>query len=352
MLDFSSIWVELTPRCNQRCVYCYNAWRGEPEAAVGELTADQVCTLIDKVRTDAKLSVVTLSGGEPFLRPDILNIIDRVNARGLSVSIISNGSLVSEEMARGLTTRDIHYVQVTLAGPDAGTHDAHCGSGSFEGTTRAARRLTDAGVDVGGSFLCTSRSFDRTGATLERMRTVGIRHHYAFNRINPSGHAAERVADLMPTRSQVLVALGQAEAFAVAHDTELHCTMPIPHCMVDEAQFPHISFGQCSAGSGSAEYAIDARGNLKLCPLQQHPIGSLWKHSFADLVKDEAVSRFRQGVPEFCRECPHAEGCLGGCGAAAEWAFGSASEVDPFLAQHVMADFPDRAGLKDEAKKG
>ncbi len=207
-------------------------------------------------------------------------------------------------------------------------------------------------MDVGGSFLCTSRSFGLAKATLERMLAIGIVHHYAFNRINPSGHATERVADLMPTRSQTLVALGQAESFAAAHDRKLHCTMPIPHCMVDEDEFPHITFGQCSAGSSAAEYAVDSRGNLKLCPLQQNVIGSLWERSFADLVADVAVAQFRTAVPEFCQDCPHASGCLGGCGAAAEWAFGAPDEVDPFLAQHIMLDFPSRAGIVKEKEGG
>jgi len=44
----------------------------------------------------------------------------------------------------------------------------------------------------------------------------------------------------------------------------------------------------------------------------------------------------------FCKPCPHRDGCLGGCGAAAEWIFGQANELDPFLAQHVMADYAKR----------
>ena len=289
MLSLPSVAIELTPRCNQRCVYCYNAWRGaEPEAGQ-ELGTAEVCDLIDRILADAELRGITLTGGEPFLRGDILAIIDHVNARGLPVSIISYAALVTEDMARELASRQVSYVQVTLAGASAATHDAHCGAGCFERTTRAAALLDSAGVPVGGSFLCTSRSFSEAGATLELMREIGILHHYAFNRINPSGHATERLADLMPTRSEVLAALGQAEAFACAHDVTLHCTMPIPHCMVDEAQFPHIGFGQCSAGTDAAEYAVDSLGRLKLCPLQQQTIGSLWERSLADLVANAAA---------------------------------------------------------------
>ena len=54
-------------------------------------------------------------------------------------------------------------------------------------------------------------------------------------------------------------------------------------------------------------------------------------------------------IPAFCEACPHREGCLGGCGAAAEWVFGRADELDPFLAQHVMVDFPKRVAILGSA---
>ncbi|MBM4039414.1 MAG: radical SAM protein [Planctomycetes bacterium] len=335
MLKLRSVAFELTPRCNQRCLYCYNAWREEGAPVGGELSTGQVCGLVDKVLAEAELGHVTLTGGEPFLRADLLDIIGHVNARGLPVAIISNGRLVDDRLAAALAARDVAYVQVTLLGPDAATHDALCGAGSFDGVTRAAARLVAAGVAVGGSFLCTRRNFAAAGATLSLMRRLGMRDQVAFNRFNPSGPAAARVAELLPTRSQVLAALGEADAFTGAHGLRVHCTMPIPHCMADEAEFPNVEFGVCSAATEQAEYAVDPSGNLKLCTLQRRPVGNLFEHGFCELVEGEAAARFRARRPAFCQECPHGPSCRGGCGAAAEWVFGDPNALDPFLAQHV-----------------
>ena len=49
MLSLPSISIELTPRCNQRCIYCYNPWRGAPSPATEEMDTGQVCELIDRV---------------------------------------------------------------------------------------------------------------------------------------------------------------------------------------------------------------------------------------------------------------------------------------------------------------
>jgi radical SAM protein with 4Fe4S-binding SPASM domain len=172
-----------------------------------------------------------------------------------------------------------------------------------------------------------------------------VRGHYAFNRLNPSGHAVRHLGPLLPTRSDVLAALRAADSFAGRHETAVHCTMPIPHCMVDEAEYARVEFGECSAGTEHGEPAIDCEGRLKLCTVQQGTVGSLFESSLAELVAAEAVGRFRRSIPPFCEACPHREGCLGGCGAAAEWVFGRADEVDPFLAQHVMVDFQARVAI-------
>lgn len=336
VLSLRSIALELTPRCNQRCLYCYNAWRGQAAAPPAtELTTAQVCGLVDKALADAPLQHVTLTGGEPLLRPDLFEIIAHVNARGLRAAIVSNGRLVDAATAQRLARHGVAYVQVTLLGGDAASHDALCGPGSFEGVTRGVERLVAAGVPVGGSFLCTRRNFAEAGPALGLMHRLGMRCHAAFNRFNPSGPAAAHLHALLPRRSEVLAALGAANAFAGEHGFRLHCTMPIPHCMVDAAEFPHVEFGTCSAATPQAEYAIDPAGNLKLCTLQRHAIGSLLERGFAELVASEPVGRFRARVPPFCEPCPLRASCRGGCGAAAEWVTGDPNALDPFLAQHV-----------------
>jgi len=117
--------------------------------------------------------------------------------------------------------------------------------------------------------------------------------------------------------------------------------MPIPPCMADESEYPGIRVGQCSVGTDQAEYAVDPRGRLKLCTLQKEPIGSLSETGLQELIALGTAERFRAAIPAFCEPCPHRASCLGGCGAAAEWAFGRPDALDPFLAQHIPTPDPD-----------
>jgi radical SAM protein with 4Fe4S-binding SPASM domain len=133
----------------------------------------------------------------------------------------------------------------------------------------------------------------------------------------------------------VIDALGQVQRLAAERDLRIHCTMPIPPCVVDPADYPHVQFGQCAVGTDQAEYAVDPRGRLKLCTLQKDTIGSLLESSLGDLLARGEAQRFRDAIPAFCRPCPHRQTCMGGCRAAAQWVCGRVDELDPFIAQHV-----------------
>lgn len=336
-----SVAVELTARCNQKCTYCYNAWRDDGGSAMGELDSETLLAMLTQLIEANDLRYLTLTGGEPFARKDIHEIIDFINGRGLGVVIISNGGLIRQETVERLSRQHIHYIQITLAGPNAAIHNAVAGSGSFERIDRAFRALQAGGITVGGSFLCTSQSYGHAEATLERFVDYGVQQ-VAFNRFNPSGFSRSAL-DLMPTRSQVVEALTATNAVAERHDLKVVCTMPIPPCVVDYREFPRIRFGQCSAGVPEGELAIGPDGAVKLCTLQQKAVGNVFQHSLLDLLNSPATHEFRAQVPEFCKGCLYQDTCLGGCGAAAEWVLGEVADLDPFVAQHVLPDFAERA---------
>jgi radical SAM protein with 4Fe4S-binding SPASM domain len=332
---------ELTPRCNQRCVYCYNAWREDNGLEIGEPDSDTIKRLLGLVLDQVRLDSLTLTGGEPFLRPDIHDIIDMVNQHGVPVNIISNGGVITPETAAKLGKQKVSYVQITLAGADAATHDALCGDGTFEKVKKAIDYLQACAVHVGGSYLCTAHNCHQTADVFDRFISYKITQ-IAFNRFNPSGDPRRIVMSLMPTRSQILEALVVANQKSGEHNLNVINTMPIPPCVIDYQEFPHIRFGQCSAGAEISQFAIGPDGNVRLCTLQKNAVGSLWESPLPEIISNDAVKEFRQAIPEFCEGCPLAPTCLAGCGAAAEWVFGTARELDPFMAQHVMPDFDER----------
>jgi radical SAM protein with 4Fe4S-binding SPASM domain len=330
-----SLAIEMTAFCNQKCGYCYNDWREEP-SAIGSLPREELVALVDKALTEVDFDHVTLTGGEPFARPDVFDVLDVVKRHGKRALIISNGGVITEAHAARLAEYDVFFVQITLNGPSAALHEEHVGEGCFEPTLRGIRALTERGVAVSGCVVITRKNARVVGEILEVWRSLGVTD-VALSRFSPAGYAAAQVAELLPSRSELIAALRQAEPFGEA-GMRLQVTMPVPACVVDHGDFPHLTFASCPIGTEMQEFALGPRGELRHCTLHADSIGDAKTESFAALVQSEKVMHYRDVTPEFCAPCPLKSTCLGGCGASALAVLGEGA-LDPFVAQHVDDEF-------------
>lgn len=328
-----SLAIELTPYCNQKCGYCYNDWRDDLGRAA-TLPPDEVLRLVDRATSELELDHVTVTGGEPFAWPRVFDLLALLRDRGLRALIISNGGLVTDDVAARVAPFDPIWIQITLNGPDAALHEEHVGKGCFEPTLAGIRALRGRGVAVAGSIVVTRKNAAHVGATLELFRSLGVAD-IALSRYSPAGYAAEQIAELLPARRDLLAALEQAQAHATAHGTRLQVTMPVPPCVIDPAAFPAVRFSSCPIGTEAQEVALGTDGHLRHCTLHTASLGDARAGSFAAMVEAPAVLAYRDVTPEFCAPCPHRTTCLGGCGAAAATVLGDPRGLDPLVAQHV-----------------
>lgn len=334
--------IELTPYCNQKCGYCYNDWRDDA-AQIPTMPSDDLQPLIERAVTEVEFDHVTLTGGEPFARADLFDILALLQRHHLRALIISNGGLITEEHAARLAPFDPLFVQVTLNGPEADLHEEHVGKGHFEKTIRGITALRARGVRVSGCVVITRKNAHVVDKILDLFLSLGVRS-IALSRYSPAGFAAEQVAELLPSRSDLVRALELAEPYGRDKGMHLQVTMPVPPCVIDKADYPHVTFSTCPIGTEMQEFALGPRGELRNCTLHTDVVGDARSSSFADLVTAPKVAAYRDTTPEFCAPCPYKASCIGGCGAAAATVLGDARGLDPFVAQHVDDAF--RAKLR------
>src|SRR5581483_2316645 len=133
--------LQLTNRCNMRCGFCDFWPNGVPPSE--ELTLDDFRRLEDQL---AQLGhfLISLEGGEPFLRPDLIDIV-RVFARRHVCILYTNGWFVDERSARALFDAGLANVGVSIDFPDAERHDRNRGlPGTTERAWRAVELFRDA----------------------------------------------------------------------------------------------------------------------------------------------------------------------------------------------------------------
>jgi SynChlorMet cassette radical SAM/SPASM protein ScmE len=136
--------IAITNRCNLRCRYCYHfESAGDVE---GDLSTAAWLQFFEELNRCA-VTEVTLAGGEPFIRGDLKEIISGIVRNRMRFQILSNGTLIDDEMAAFLaSTKRCNYVQVSIDGSMPGTHDVMRGKGSFAKALQGLMTLRRHGV--------------------------------------------------------------------------------------------------------------------------------------------------------------------------------------------------------------
>jgi radical SAM protein with 4Fe4S-binding SPASM domain len=142
-------------RCNLHCVHCYSD--SENRAYDGELGTAEGKALIDDL-ADYGIPVLLLSGGEPLIRPDLFELIAHARTRGVRLTLSTNGTLITPEVAERLRAHEVSYVGISLDGIGA-TNDMFRGhKGAFDKTMAGFRNCKAVGQRVGLRMTLTRRN--------------------------------------------------------------------------------------------------------------------------------------------------------------------------------------------------
>ncbi|HEX3030835.1 MAG TPA: radical SAM protein, partial [Bacillota bacterium] len=137
---------ELTSGCNLRCIHCRAV--AQPERIEGEASTQECYDIIDNLVSFAD-PILVLTGGEPLFRPDFFDIASYATSKGLRIAMATNGTLVTEEIAKKVKEVGVQRVSISLDGATAATHDAFRGiPGSFEAALQGFRNLKAQGIGV------------------------------------------------------------------------------------------------------------------------------------------------------------------------------------------------------------
>lgn len=139
----SCLW-EVTARCNLGCRHCYHP---RHEAAPGEMPTERALRLLEEL-AEQNVLLLLVSGGEPFARPDIWEILEEARRLEFAVRVLTNGTLLDRAGAERLAALSPLSVDLSLYGQRR-VHESVTGvPGSFQSTCRTGRLLTQSGVRV------------------------------------------------------------------------------------------------------------------------------------------------------------------------------------------------------------
>ncbi len=142
--------IELTFRCNFKCDHCYcNLPLDDQEAIERELETEDICRILDQI-ADAGCLWLLITGGEPLLRKDFLEIYTYAKKKGFIVTLFTNGTLLTREIADALADLPPFEVEITLYGATKETYERITGlPGSFKRCQNGIDLLLERNIPLG-----------------------------------------------------------------------------------------------------------------------------------------------------------------------------------------------------------
>ena len=135
--------LDLTYRCNERCIHCYLDHRDD-----GEMTTAEVGTLLEQL-AEAGVFLLTLSGGEPLLRPDFFEILEHARRLLFNVGLKTNATLIGEQEAGRIRSLGVQKIAVSIYSHRPQVHDAITRvPGSLKRSLDALHLLKSRGLNV------------------------------------------------------------------------------------------------------------------------------------------------------------------------------------------------------------
>jgi len=319
----------LTERCNRRCKHCYHS----SYASTQELTDDQVLVVADRLLEALsawdRAGAVSLTGGEPWLRGDlIMRLLDRFADAGRveRVDLLTNGVLLDDEACERLAARPLlRRVQVSVEGSTAAIHDGVRGSGSFSETQEAIQRLKEHGLVAAVMMTISRQNAHDVIPTLELMADWGV-DVFSIDRFIPEGQAEDR-RDWLLTADEVRSVFERIHAWGISHKQPRTLMYRPLFCLID-SESPHVG-AMCSVGINALTILHD--GGVFPCRRLPIPLGNVLTDSLHDIWYSSPVlwqARIPSNLKGRCATCQHVPICRG-CRAMALAVHGDWLQEDP-----------------------
>lgn len=311
--------LDLTHRCNLRCLHCYTGDHFS-DMPVAEMDTNRILSLLDEI-CDAGCLYLLLTGGEPLLRKDFPEIYRYAKEKGFLITVFTNGTLISDEIAKLFEELPPRMVEISVYGAAEPTYEIISGvTGAYQKCLSGIEKLLEHKIQVRlKTILMTLNRHEFSD--MERMANdFGVKFRFdaaIFPRLNGD-------------QSPVNLRVSPAEAV----DKEFSAIERVIQWekFLDNHRLGSSSDDLYQCGAGLTGFYIDPCGSLRPCLMTTTLTYDLMKGSFSD-GWEEITARIREKKADHefaCNACEMKLHC-GYCPAFFELENGNAQVRSEYL---------------------
>jgi radical SAM protein with 4Fe4S-binding SPASM domain len=333
-----SVVLELTYRCNHRCLFCSCPWEadveGFPTYEKGKEMdfAQWKCTL--DILAKQGVEQVSISGGEALLKEGLIELLAHLREKkqfnkDSDIVLISNGLAMNEEFLAAFKKYNIH---LSLSLPGLSTFEKHTGKDNAEGVLYWLTRAKEKGVKTTVNITVTKLNYDELYETVANGLIAGA-DTLLLNRFLIGGRGIRYRDELSLNNEQLNGMLDIAEDILRKSKRTGFVGTEFPVCIISRGKtyYKNLSIGSLCA-AGKEFFVIDPSGYVRVCNHSPQKVGHIFD---VEMISDiNYWNRFvqRAYIPTGCILCKDVSFCDCGCRETASIMCGSLSAKDTCLA--------------------
>lgn len=305
-----SVNYEVTTVCNLRCEFCF----AESECRLKHPPFEHVRKIIDELAR-AEVFEIRLFGGEFFCYPHWASVVEYVDRKGIFMSFVSNGTLITPGKVSVLNQHGIKGGAISIHGTED-VHDAITGiKGSYRRALAGLGACLDGGLEITVLSTITRANKDRLPELLADLNQRGLVRptlSYGVNRLCPYGRGKDDWRNSKISLKDYLKLFPMLDEIHRQYGIEAAFGDAFPNCLVAK-KYHHLIQG-CWQGTGFGH--ISSTGEVRGCATAAGSYGNLLQTPLEKIWQGNKLRQFRNlaWLPEKCHACE--EFCGGGCSAS------------------------------------